>query len=907
MVAEVTRNDGALVNALTGLGTELDKTEAIDVGRASRLSANKKEELFLLPLMQNICCAYPSEGTRVGWAATLGGKKQDASVLAEFDNYRFAIGATDEDEDEEIISDSELIKTAQIFANIYNGAALVIVADDGQSPDKPLNKENIRTIAGIEILDSERILPDFSSSSNYLKPTHYLISVPSVAGDRASDLLQGKLFKDKNGQYNYRIHRSRIIPFLGRDGRRLPPNLSLRMGGWGQSTIDAVWNEFKLYESVYGSIAAMIDDASLFAYSLKGLGEKVKAGAEEAIKQRFRLLRMGAKNLGGVALDYDNEKVEWVTRQFAGIPELADRFRDRLVTVSGMPMTVIMGKGPLGLASQGTGDTEERVWASLVEAWQTTVLKPKLRRLFRLIWLAKDGPTKGKEPPDWGIKFHPLIVQSEEERMGVRAAAIQAYSTGIQSGFLIDEEVRNSMFGGDEFSIDITLNEKAWKKKQDEAAAQSDPFGGYGGYGGEQVPQEEAAPTEEAPQEQVVQDSVYLDAARRQGNKVWVEDNRVKNGGYWRKGTPQSKPESRPSSKGYREGKDSTFTHNGKEYELDKVLEEAEDKPVKQRKVSDLEWVLEHGEPNPERVKKADPDVPVIVTRYGDKYVVVDGFHRLAKAKAEGRKSIPTKTVTLKPSHEKGAKETRDDSAKRVVRWQGLDIGITHNEGDRRFPGAIPLSGASYGHLRRSWGKGEDGKAIDVYWGGDENAPDLYKVRQLDPLMGTVDETKYCAGFSCMEKARDAYVRHAGRSRFGGIEKVSPDELQVYRTDRKAEGRGQRAEGRNDGLKIISKPRKRRTVKQEKTDTEDSERADWDAGDYLIEEMALQGDRVLKQWLTQIKRWMKQQGSIENISKNLPQLYDHLEGGEFSQLMEQKMLLARLAGRLEVLEDASDG
>jgi hypothetical protein len=68
---------------------------------------------------------------------------------------------------------------------------------------------------------------------------------------------------------------------------------------------------------------------------------------------------------------------------------------------------------------------------------------------------------------------------------------------------LTKEEVRDSLFGGSQFSIDITLDKKEWDKKK--AQAEQEALGGYGSYG-DFGGGAEAAPTDEAavPEEEAV-------------------------------------------------------------------------------------------------------------------------------------------------------------------------------------------------------------------------------------------------------------------------------------------------------------------------------------------------------------------------------------------------------------------
>jgi hypothetical protein len=91
--------------------------------------------------------------------------------------------------------------------------------------------------------------------------------------------------------------------------------------------------------------------------------------------------------------------------------------------------------------------------------------------------------------------------------------------------------------------------------------------------------------------------------------------------------------------------------------------------------------------------------------------------------------------------------------------------------------------GCAYGHLRRSYPRAPDKKAIDVYWGGNAESPLSYQVYQKDPMTGVMDERKLMLGFGDIDSARAAYTRHAGLGRFGGIEEVPYDTVSGYRID----------------------------------------------------------------------------------------------------------------------------
>ena len=94
-------------------------------------------------------------------------------------------------------------------------------------------------------------------------------------------------------------------------------------------------------------------------------------------------------------------------------------------------------------------------------------------------------------------------------------------------------------------------------------------------------------------------------------------------------------------AKGYREEENSTFTSYGKTYSVNRLYEQIESNnlPIQAFLVKDLEWIIKYGTPDPERLKNADLKAPICVVQE-ERLCVVDGFHRLCKAKKENVKEL---------------------------------------------------------------------------------------------------------------------------------------------------------------------------------------------------------------------------------------------------------------------------
>ncbi len=89
-----------------------------------------------------------------------------------------------------------------------------------------------------------------------------------------------------------------------------------------------------------------------------------------------------------------------------------------------------------------------------------------------------------------------------------------------------------------------------------------------------------------------------------------------------------------------------TFTHNHKIYDLTKVRLLVRPEKAFLLPIYKLLWVLDHDTPDPERVKLAKHRYPLLVSRWNNRWTIVDGLHRLEKYRQKHITVVPVKEVT---------------------------------------------------------------------------------------------------------------------------------------------------------------------------------------------------------------------------------------------------------------------
>ena len=98
----------------------------------------------------------------------------------------------------------------------------------------------------------------------------------------------------------------------------------------------------------------------------------------------------------------------------------------------------------------------------------------------------------------------------------------------------------------------------------------------------------------------------------------------------------------------YQEEKNSTFKDNGTLYNLNKVFDIVENTSSKRVNIHKLEWIIPNHIPKLDikRAKSVDTSIPLIVVETKEGLLIVDGYHRLLKAREKGLTYLPVKYIT---------------------------------------------------------------------------------------------------------------------------------------------------------------------------------------------------------------------------------------------------------------------
>lgn len=92
-----------------------------------------------------------------------------------------------------------------------------------------------------------------------------------------------------------------------------------------------------------------------------------------------------------------------------------------------------------------------------------------------------------------------------------------------------------------------------------------------------------------------------------------------------------------------------TFTHDGVEYDLDRVLHETRELPTYPFKLSELKWLIDECEPDPDHAKRyPNMSRPILVVMWEGRICCIDGYHRICNALEMGWEELRGRWV---PKH----------------------------------------------------------------------------------------------------------------------------------------------------------------------------------------------------------------------------------------------------------------
>ena len=316
------------------------------------------------------------------------------------------------------------LSRAMKVARLYGSGILVFILADNM-PSEPLDIDRIRPgdLLDIQVYDRYETtvrdrVHDFGSGMFNRADTYNI--TPRAGG-------------------SFVVHRSRTIRFDGIS--------SLTEGGfiqydidWGVSELIPVIETIVNDHAVASAVSHLVQETSFPVLKIPDLreslaGELPEAG-EPTIHDIARLFNDSKSVYRTVLLDSEDD-LSRLGVDLAGIPELMDRYHERVAAAADIPVSRFLGTSPRGL--NATGNYEITVYAQTVAANQQKKIAPALDILDPI--LARDGGIPGESE----YEFLPLLDMSESEQADLQDRKLNTIVNALDKGLISREEARERL------------------------------------------------------------------------------------------------------------------------------------------------------------------------------------------------------------------------------------------------------------------------------------------------------------------------------------------------------------------------------------------------------------------------------------------------------------------------------
>lgn len=369
---------------------------------------------------------WPNEMLRAGWEICVGGDG-DKDVAEEVQHRCEEIGL------------DEAIRTAMCYQRAYGGGAVLMGIKDGRLPSQPVNLPTVQGIDWLTTLEPREIQPRWYYS-NPMAPKFGEVEtwqVTPVSQGEGRDFSMGSTVE---------IHESRLLIFNGVRVSRLQHGIRPY---WGDSVFARIFRALRDFNAVFDSIGVLLNEMGTPIWEVDNLAQIVTSKDSNILATRVKAMDFCKSVIRAIVI----AKGEVYRRDaipLTGVPEVMDRMAQKLAAAMDMPMTLMMKQTPGGLNS--AGDNEMRGWYDSVSGSQDKRLRQPLKRVVGMLW-------DGKEPEVWSIGFKPLWQPTEKEQAETRKIVVETTVAAIDAQMVTPEEGRQSLYGGDKFSMEIQLDE----------------------------------------------------------------------------------------------------------------------------------------------------------------------------------------------------------------------------------------------------------------------------------------------------------------------------------------------------------------------------------------------------------------------------------------------------------------
>jgi phage-related protein (TIGR01555 family) len=419
------RGDG-WENGTTGFGTWRDKTEQGTFVADLQMQWAQLSALYYGDdLAARMINAPVEEAFREGYQYAA----DDAPQAQEFDEWARTTHLVDDD-------GTSKIEHGETWGRLFGGSLLVVGHDDSTQLDQPLDEKRAGKVLFVVNVDrrnafAESFYTELGPKIGQVK--QYLLNIQTAQSTKSA-----------------LVHESRCV----RVGSTMTDVIKSRQfAGWDQPYLARPYRVLREFAQMSQAISLMMTDASQGVYAMKGLWSKLASPGAKDFHTRMQLVDMVRSIAKSIVVDADGESFTKVATSFASIPELHDRYQQRLSAACGIPVSILFGRSSAGM--NATGDLDLESWAATVGSYQKKTVGPRLQRLYSLLALDRDSPSNGRPIKGAKIKWLPLRVPTGKELADEYLTRAQADAIYIENNVFAAQAVALARAGRGEYGTDV--------------------------------------------------------------------------------------------------------------------------------------------------------------------------------------------------------------------------------------------------------------------------------------------------------------------------------------------------------------------------------------------------------------------------------------------------------------------
>lgn len=355
------------------------------------------------------------------------------------------------------------------WGRLYGGAAgLIMIRGQEGMLGQPLELESIYpgTFQGLYILDRwQGVVPGMELVFEGGEPVPAYYSITDARGNTVA-----------------KVHHSRLVRFTGRD---LPFLERVAELYWGESEVEALYNDVVKHDNVAANMAALTFRANVDTMEVQNLDQLFSVTSGEQQRRFWNVMQAQSvmKSNFGMQLVNRGDQIKNTQYTFTGLQEVYDSMCLDLSGASRIPVTKLFGRSPAGM--NATGESDLRNYYDYVDTLREAKLQPILEKLLPVLAMSAWGAV----PDGLDITFPPLWTPTAAEVAEIALKKAQAIRDTFQAGlFRADTAQRELKKLADETGMFDSISEEEIAantgKTYQDVTALRDPLAGLG-YGGE--------------------------------------------------------------------------------------------------------------------------------------------------------------------------------------------------------------------------------------------------------------------------------------------------------------------------------------------------------------------------------------------------------------------------------------